>query len=48
MYHTDLDVAGQVLLQLGQSLVDLTANLHGIGTGLLLDDHHGTLHTVVV
>ena len=48
MDHTYMNIAGQVLLQCGQSLIHLAANLHGIGTGLLLNNHHGTLDAVVV
>ena len=48
MDHTYLNITGQVLLQGRQSGIHLTANLHGIGTGLLLDNHHGTLDAVVV
>ena len=43
-----MNIAGQILLQCGKSGIHLAANLHGIGTGLLLDNHHGTLNTVVV
>ncbi len=47
-YDSELDVRGEVLLQLGEHLHHLFGNLHRIGAGLLLDDYHGSLFPAYV
>ena len=44
--HADVDVAGEVALQLGQHLLHLVADFHGVGTRLFLHDDGGTAHAV--
>ncbi len=44
----EFHVGRQVLLDAGQHIVNLVADLHRVGSALLLHDNHGALHAVVV